>query len=373
VLLVGFAHARATDVAMCTDLGRIVIRIDDEHAPAHAANFLSYVDNGHYIGSVFHRVIDGFMIQGGGYDRQLRAQPSGSGIQNESKNGASNSRGTIAAARTSDPHSAADQFFINLVDNNRLDGDARNWGYTVFGEVTTGMDVVDRIGSLPTRGSGPFATDVPDPLVAIRSVARTVESAETDQVDWPEIVLNGITDALAQGDYNAAMTWFGRYRATCNAVDAAFMLDEATSATAVGQTEYARKVLTEYFAIVEPSDADFERATALFAVVAPGESPIGSTGFGSCIAPMAPAIPDGTREDLSGMIEAQDAVRAFMQESNGYLECLDEIIDDKNFDAAARKSAVDEYNRSVEVTQTVGEQFNTQVRAFRARESARDR
>jgi cyclophilin family peptidyl-prolyl cis-trans isomerase len=372
-LLAAPFSAFATDVAMCTDLGRIVIRIDDDRTPIHAANFLRYVDSGHYMGSVFHRVIGDFMIQGGGFDRRLRQLASESGVENESRNGSSNRRGTIAAARTSDPHSAAAQFFINLVDNAELDASARDWGYTVFGEVTEGMDIVDRIGALPTHGAGPFPGDVPDPLIAIESVARILQDPDANPDEWPALVRSRLDDALVAGDHEAAMTWFEQYRATCIPVDSAFMVDEAESASASGRNAYARSVLNEYFATATATDADFERATALFSALAPGETPPATGIVASCAAPVPPDIPDGTRENLDGMLAAQAAVRTFMQESNTYLECLDEIIDDKNMNATARQSAVDAYNASVDVTQTLGEEFNAQVRAFKARESARGR
>ena len=158
-------------VRMETSLGEIVIELDGAQAPATVANFLDYVKAGHYDGLVFHRVIGGFMIQGGGFDAEMRQRPTRAAIPNESANGLSNRRGTIAMARTSDPNSATAQFFINLVDNESLDrgraGDG--WGYCVFGRVVTGMDVVDRIAAVPTAARGPMR-DVPrEPVVITRT------------------------------------------------------------------------------------------------------------------------------------------------------------------------------------------------------------
>jgi cyclophilin family peptidyl-prolyl cis-trans isomerase len=167
--------ANATDVAVCTDRGRFVIELADEQSPKHVANFLSYVDMAYYSGTVFHRVVDGFVVQGGGFDRELRGRPTLPSVENESRNGLSNERGTIAMARTSDPNSASAQFFINLVDNGRLDGAPGRWGYAVFGRLTEGLDVLDKIGSVATGRGGPFPTDAPLTPVVIEQ-ARVIEN-----------------------------------------------------------------------------------------------------------------------------------------------------------------------------------------------------
>jgi peptidyl-prolyl cis-trans isomerase A (cyclophilin A) len=133
-------------VEMKTSQGVIVIELDAERAPKTAANFLQYVKDGFYNGTVFHRVIDGFMVQGGGYEPNLREKPTRAPIENEAKNGLKNTIGTIAMARTPNPHSAAAQFFINVANNGFLDYPGQDgWGYAVFGKVTQGMDVVQRI------------------------------------------------------------------------------------------------------------------------------------------------------------------------------------------------------------------------------------
>ncbi len=147
-------------VTLDTTKGTIVIELFPGQAPKTVANFLHYVRNHHYDGTIFHRVISGFMIQGGGYDVKGTEHPTEPPIQNESKNGLSNTRGTIAMARTGDPHSATAQFFINLVDNSRLDAHGANWGYTVFGKVVEGMDVVDAIAAVPV-GQGPVSGGQP--------------------------------------------------------------------------------------------------------------------------------------------------------------------------------------------------------------------
>ena len=155
-------------VALETSKGRIVLELDAAHAPKSVENFLAYVRSGHYDGTVFHRVIAGFMIQGGGFTADMTQKPTRPPIANEADNGLKNLRGTIAMARTSDPDSATAQFFINLVDNTPLDfrsKDVRGWGYAVFGKVVEGMDVVDAIAKVATGRRGPY-DDVPvDPVV----------------------------------------------------------------------------------------------------------------------------------------------------------------------------------------------------------------
>jgi len=165
----------ATHVVVDTSLGSFTLALDEERAPKTVANLLAYVDSGHYDGTVFHRVIDGFMIQGGGYDAAMERKPTRDPVENEAFNGLKNVRGTVAMARTGDPHSATAQFFVNVKDNASLDHKDKTqagWGYTVFGQVASGMEVVDQIKAVKTGSSGPFAKDAPVEPVVIRSVRR---------------------------------------------------------------------------------------------------------------------------------------------------------------------------------------------------------
>ncbi|ERP86587.1 peptidylprolyl isomerase [Alcanivorax sp. P2S70] len=169
-----------------TTAGPITVELYEDKAPISVANFLQYVDSGYYEGTQFHRVIEGFMIQGGGFDKNGQRKTTQAPIQNEADNGLSNQRGTLAMARTSDPHSATAQFFINLVNNPNLDFTGKNtrgWGYTVFGKVTEGMNVVDNIAQEPTtsqRLSGMMARDVPVAAILILKAYR-VEAPATPQ------------------------------------------------------------------------------------------------------------------------------------------------------------------------------------------------
>ncbi len=160
-------------VTIQTNLGDIVVALDRERAPATVENFLRYVKEGFYDGTIFHRVIDGFMIQGGGFTRDFQRKETHPPIRNEADNGLRNRRGTIAMARTSNPHSATAQFFINVADNSFLDHTRptpNGWGYAVFGKVVEGMDVVDRIRKTPTGAGGPFPRDVPRSEIVIRKM-----------------------------------------------------------------------------------------------------------------------------------------------------------------------------------------------------------
>lgn len=163
-------------VEMVTSEGTIILELDGRQAPLTVGFFLNLVDSGFYNGTIFHRVIPGFMAQGGGYTPGLELRETEGTIPNESGNGMSNLRGTIAMARTSDPHSANSQFFINVVDNTRLDPNKNaangTWGYTVFGFVIEGMGVVDKIVSVQTGPQGDFQSDVPQIPIIINKMSR---------------------------------------------------------------------------------------------------------------------------------------------------------------------------------------------------------
>jgi peptidyl-prolyl cis-trans isomerase A (cyclophilin A) len=161
------------EVVLHTSQGDITLELYPDKAPKSVANFLQYVRDGFYDGTLMHRAIPGYLVQGGLYTRDLQPKRTRPAIASEADNGLSNLRGTIAVARGADPNSGTAQFFFNLVDNRRLDfvgnQSGLTWGYAVFGKVINGMDVVDKIAALPTRALGPFAGDVPNPLVLIES------------------------------------------------------------------------------------------------------------------------------------------------------------------------------------------------------------
>ncbi len=157
-----------------TSEGTIVLELDGRRAPVTVGNFLELIDSGYFDGTIFHRVIADFMIQGGGVTPDLKTKEPGDAIFNESGNGMANMRGTIAMARTGDPHSAKAQFFINVNDNTRLDPQPDRWGYAVFGYVIEGMDVVDAIALVRTGPGGDFSQDVPNVPIVVKQASRVV-------------------------------------------------------------------------------------------------------------------------------------------------------------------------------------------------------
>lgn len=170
-------------VRMETTKGTIIIELYPDKAPKTVENFLHYVNEGKYEGTIFHRVIKRFMNQGGGYTSDFKKVDTFSPIQNEADNGLKNKRGTIAMARTGDPHSATNQFFVNTADNAFLDHtskSSRGWGYCVFGTVVDGMEVMDRIARVKTGANGPFKQDVPMEEVLIQKASVVEEAAKSE-------------------------------------------------------------------------------------------------------------------------------------------------------------------------------------------------
>jgi peptidyl-prolyl cis-trans isomerase A (cyclophilin A)/peptidyl-prolyl cis-trans isomerase B (cyclophilin B) len=159
-------------VQVVTSLGSFTIELLAERAPLTVAQFLKYVDQGQYTGTLFHRVIPNFVIQGGGFDTGYNLKPAASKVVNESGNGLTNQRGTVGLARPSEPHAGDCQFYVNLFDNAALDPNQTRWGYAVFGKIVQGMDVVDRIGNVATGAKGPFKEDAPLQPVIIEKIER---------------------------------------------------------------------------------------------------------------------------------------------------------------------------------------------------------
>jgi peptidyl-prolyl cis-trans isomerase B (cyclophilin B) len=164
------------NVVLTTSMGEITLELDAKKAPKSVENFVAYVKAGHYDGTIFHRVMDNFMIQGGGFNDKMVQKPTKATIKNEADNGLKNNKYTIAMARTNDPHSATAQFFINVADNDFLNFSSptdRGWGYTVFGKVTAGMDVVDKIKAVKTGNNG-FHQNVPlEPVTILKAAVST--------------------------------------------------------------------------------------------------------------------------------------------------------------------------------------------------------
>ena len=181
--------AAPPQVLLRTSQGNITLELYPDKAPKSVANFLQYVRDGFYDGTLLHRAIPGYLVQGGLYTRELQPKRTRPAIASEADNSLPNRRGTLAVARGADPNSGTAQFFINLVDNRRLDfagnQSGLTWGYAVFGKVIKGMEVVDKIAALPTRALGPFAGDVPNPLVLIESAHVVGEETPTPAASAP--------------------------------------------------------------------------------------------------------------------------------------------------------------------------------------------
>lgn len=165
-------------VEIVTSEGRAVIELDRPKAPITVDNFLKYVAAGHYDGTIIHRVVAEFVVQGGGYDVEFESRPTRDPIVNESGNGLSNARGTIAMARHNDPHTATSQWYVNLDDNEQLDPNRRRWGYAVFGRVVEGMEVFEKIATIETGPAGPLPAEVPQKPVLVHSM-RVIEYEAT--------------------------------------------------------------------------------------------------------------------------------------------------------------------------------------------------
>ncbi len=165
-----FAQTDSPRVKVSTNVGSFVIELDRGRAPLTVQAFLEYVTSGFYNGTIFHRVVAGFIAQGGGYTEDMQLKPTTKTIVNESGNGLSNLRGTVGLARSNEPHSATSQFYINLADNLDLNPRPTRWGYAVFGKIVEGMDVADDIGHRPTGAGGPFTNNVPVEPIVIQSV-----------------------------------------------------------------------------------------------------------------------------------------------------------------------------------------------------------
>ena len=168
--------AKAPQVKFVTSAGEFVVEVYPDKAPKTVENFLQYVRDKHYNGTIFHRVIGNFMVQGGGFDTRYMERAGRTPVMHEgrealAKGGPRNTVGTLAMARTNDPHSATAQFFINVVDNGFLDPTPQQWGYTVFGKVVSGMDTVNKIKATPTGSGGPFPSDVPRMQIVIQSAS----------------------------------------------------------------------------------------------------------------------------------------------------------------------------------------------------------
>jgi cyclophilin family peptidyl-prolyl cis-trans isomerase len=362
----GALSVEATEVAVCTDHGRAVLELADGEAPQHVANFLRYVDLGFYSGTVFHRVQKDFVVQGGGFDRELRLRSTLPPVTNESRNGLRNERGTVAAARTLDPDSARSQFFVNLVDNTALDG-GRDPGYTVFGRVKEGMEVFDAIGRLPTQAAGPFTADVPMPLPAIKSIVRLDEAAlaALPEEGREAALAAEIAAAAAAGNAADALRLIAVYRALCSSDDPEIALTEARMALAASERSRALFALEELLATTDDGEPARAAALELYREAVTDDSETREL-LAACAPPAVPALPDASAVSMEEMVASQQQVREFVTAGEAYLACLAEIIDDDERSREMRNAAVEEHNRMISAMEEIAAAFNEQIRIFRS-------
>jgi peptidyl-prolyl cis-trans isomerase A (cyclophilin A) len=369
---IGTAHA--TDVSVCTDAGNFTIELYDEQAPAHAANFLRYVDRGFYMGTVFHRVIPDFVVQGGGYTRVYRSKTTLDPIVNESQNGLTNVRGTLSAARTSDPDSATSQFYVNLVDNPSLNASQGKAGYTVFGRVRSGMEVVDQIAALPTGPSGPFSSDVTDPLIAVTSMARVVSDrySNLSADDRLAALRSDIDSAVAAGNNAAAAAHFNEYRAACGGFEPELLLTEANVLAALGRNAAAFESVNEYLRVGDNTSEEYFKAMSLARQLEAAADQEGPSAdelrlaeiAAACRFPTEPTIPNAATATMEAMVETQGLVKTYIDQSNAVLECLEKISKDRDLTVEDRQLALSAYNNEVANQEALAARWNTQREQF---------
>ncbi len=358
--------ALAVDVRFCTAEGAFVVALDDRSAPLHAASFARYVESGFYSGTVLHRVVAGSMVQGGSYGPDLERRRPGDPVRNESQNRLSNERGTIAASRGQDPDSATSQFYFNLSDNTHLDAAPGTAGYTVFGRVTSGLDVLDRIAALPTRRVGELS-DVPNPLVELESVSLLPRAAAFGLANEPDAatLAAGFDTALAGGDSAAILAAVDALRRGCVTLDGRQHVAEAEAAQALGLSERARYGLEQYLARATTRDPLLAQAQRLYAGLPAERASDIDALLASCEPPAAPSIPDGRTAELETLRAIESEVRRYRQAGEIYLGCVTRLLEQGSLgeldtiDATARHNAV-----VVEMTAVVT-RFNEAARAFK--------
>lgn len=360
--------ALAVDVRLCTDLGAIDVALDERNAPGHTANFLHYVRTGFYTGTVLHRVVAESMVQGGAYDLHLQQRQPDAPVRNESSNGLSNRRGTIAASRSEDPDSATSRFFFNLSDNPHLDATEETPGYTVFGRVTAGLDVLDAIAALPTRRVGDLP-DVPVPLIEVRSVTMLPSEASfgLGDISDPARLQAAFEAARASGDAAETLAAIDALRRNCIELDGEQHIAEAEAAIELGQVERARYGLAQYLAKATALDPLLPRAQRLDASLPakPQASRIEALAA-DCRRPSAPTIPDGRVADLRTMQATESAVRQHRQLGERYLSCMKSLLDSGRLNEPETIDATQRHNRMVEELTAVATRFNEAVRDFKA-------
>jgi len=358
--------AAAVDVRMCTDRGAIEISLDERAAPLHARNFARNVDDGFYSGTILHRVVPDSMVQGGSYTTTLERRPAQDPITSEARNGLSNLRGTIAASRAGDSASGSTQFFINLSDNTHLDATADTPGYTVFGRVTAGLEILDDISRQPTRTSGSLA-DLPVAPVELTSVTTlTRESFFGLSVEAsPADLARQFEAAVGRSDAAAILASIDALRQGCETLSTRQYLAEAEAAIELDRIERARYSLAQYLAGASRADPQLSRMQRLYAgLPAPGQSNIAERAA-QCRRPAAPTIPPAWATDFQTLSATERTMRSYHLNGDFYLRCVGQMLDSGDLNATELRDATVLYNEVVIEMTAVTSRFNASVRAFK--------
>lgn len=366
-LTLGPRAALAVDVRVCTARGAIDVELDDRRAPLHTANFVRYAQSGFYNGTILHRAVPGSMVQGGSYDTAFERRTPGTPVQNESANGLSNRRGTIAAARSDDPNSATSQFFFNLGDNSHLDARPGAPGYTVFGRVTAGLEVLDAVSSMPTGRAGNL-NEVPLPVVVVESVVvldRAPVFGLSIEPD-PNALQRDFDLMQSRGDAAGILRAVDALKASCIELSSEQRLAEAEAAGVLGLTERSRNAAESYIASANRLDPSVARAQRLLAGLPPIEPSRDLDSLIShCRRPVAPSIPDGFFTELATMRAVETAVLQYRDLARRYLGCVSDFIEREELDDIETAGLTDRHNDVVVELTAVLTRFNQAVRTFR--------
>lgn len=364
----------AYNVRVCTDRGAIDVDIDEQRAPQQAASFRRLVDSGFYRGTVFHRAVAGGLLQGGTYSRDFERRESGGDVNtpfrptpvDESFNGLSNRRGTIGASRASDPASASAGFFFNLADNNHLDARANQPGYTVFGRITAGIEVLDEIAALPTRRAGDLDS-VPTPLVEIRSVTVVDDSSFFGLTVAPDplAVRAEIETARARNDPAGILAAIDRLSSACATLDGELYVAEAEAALALGRNDRAHYGLEQFLAGADARDPSLAVARRLYAGLPEAESDrdVGSL-IGHCRRPVAPSVPQGPFVERASLEAVEPALVRYRQLGEQYLACVGQVIEDGGLNPAETAAVAVAHNEVVLDVTAATIRFNQAVRGL---------
>jgi len=350
-----------------TSMGDFVVALDAGRAPETVQSFLQYVVDDHYEGTIFHRIAAGFIVQGGGYTADLTLKPATRTVFNESGNGLSNRRGTIAASRSEDPNSATSQFFFTLSDNTHLDARPGAPGYTVFGRVTAGLEVLDAVASLPTGHAGAL-DEVPRPLVAVEAVTvldRAPVFGISIEPD-PRMLEADLEQARSRADAAGILRAVDALRQSCIDLDASQRLAEAEAAAALGLTERSRYARERYMTMGNAAAPSLPLARQLPGAL-PEQAPTRDAEMlvAHCRRPVAPSVPDGRFTELATMQAVEGAVLRFRQLGEQYLDCVARVVGREDLVEAETVELTKLHNEIVIEITAVLTRFNQAVRAFK--------